>query len=130
MNIKQIDKKIAELQKKKEELIKLEETQDFQELTYKKDTYRIYRWENKEFGKFLIPKDFEFCPYFDFVELVNNKVFTMEIYKEYVCKNAFNNPDWVLVRVYLGWYGGIVAGNDYLQGSDPSGRVVLKKVRK
>ena len=132
MNTKQlIIKQIEELNKQLKEIEEQEKVKVYQEIKYKREIYRIYNWENKQFKDFPMPEDFEWCPYFDFVELINNKVFDMQQYPIcYYCKNqCINNKEWVLARLCLGRSLGVYSNNDDLADSDSDGRVVVRKVK-
>jgi len=103
---------------------------EYQEIKYKGKTYRIYKWESKPFKDFSIPKGFNWCPYIDFLELINKKIIELEEYPvEYFTEQQFelNKEKYPLSRFYLNWYSYLNSDNRYLDNSNGYGRVVLKK---
>ena len=125
-------KKIKELQLEIEELkkqIKELKNQDYQEIKYNGKIFRIYKWENKEFKDFPIPKGFHWCEYFDFIELINEEEIKLEEYPIfYYTKNQFKNnikKGWELSRVYFDRDGYVLSYDGNLQDSIGNGRVVV-----
>ena len=125
-------KKIKELQLEIEELkkqIKELKNQDYQEIKYNGKIFRIYKWENKEFKDFPIPKGFHWCEYFDFIELINEEEIKLEEYPIfYYTKNQFKNnikKGWELSRVYFDGDGNVYSDDVDWQYSDDDGRVVV-----
>lgn len=101
--------------------------------TYKTKTkeIRIYKWENKLFKDFPMPAGFDWCEYFDFVELVNNSNFEFKEFPViYLTKNQFQRNfgcDWFLSRVYLSRNGVVISNYDDLQDFSDGGRVVVSR---
>ena len=103
---------------------------EYQEIKYKDKTYRIYKWENKSLKDFPMPKGFNWCPYMDFVELINKRIIELENYPvDYVTEQQFeiNKKDFPLSRFYLNRDSLLYSNNWDLDGSSDNGRVVLKK---
>ena len=139
--MKELNKQIA--QKKKEleflenELKKEQESEklkEFQSFKLGNKEIKVYKWENKPFKDFPMPKGFGWCEYFDFVGLINEKEKELEkspVY--YYTKNQFKmniKNGWGLSRFYLD--GGLSASsnNVSLAGSIGGGRVVVSRVVK
>jgi len=125
---KELQLEIEKLQNQIKEL----ENQEYQSFKLGKKEIRIYKWENKKFKDFPMPKGFDLCEYFDFVKLINEEKIKLEEYPTYYyTKNQFKRNiknDLKLSR--LGAVGGyLYSGGDYLAGSDVDGRVVISKIR-
>ena len=121
-----LQKQIEDLQKQIKEL----GNSDFQTIKHKGNEFRIYKWENKKFTNFKIPKGYSWAKYFDVVELVNEDKleFTKPWAEVYVCKNQFKrNKKYFLSRWYLDGGSCLNSGYDYLGNSYDLGRVVLIK---
>jgi len=102
-----IEKKKAQVEKLNKDILELQkdlETQDFQTFNYKGKEIRVYKWEDKRYGDFPMPKGFDWCECQDFIDLINDKKIELEkhpIY--YFTKNIFklNLGDYPLSRLYL-----------------------------
>jgi len=105
--------------------------QEYQSFKLGKKEIRIYKWENKKFKDFPMPKGFDWCEYFDFVELINEEKIELEEYPiYYYTKNQFKKNiknNWKLSGVYLGWGGGVGSSGGGLRGSCGGGRAVVSK---
>lgn len=64
-----------------------EELELSKKIIYDGKEFRIYIWENKEFGDFPMPKGFNFAEFHDFCELVNNKKIKPNKWEVFVAKN-------------------------------------------
>jgi hypothetical protein len=121
----QLLKQIEELQNKLKEL----ENSNFQLIKHNKKEFRVYKWENKKFSDFPIPKGYNFAEFSDVTDMINKKklIFT-EPYKEtYICKNILDNKNYLLSRVCFGRSGNVFSNGGDLQYSYDDGRVVLVK---
>jgi len=94
-----------------------------------KKEFRIYKWENKPFKYFPMPKKFDWCEYSDFIYLYDNDLIELEIYPVYYFtknqskKNIKNG--WNLSRLYLGRDSYLVSSYDSLASSSSYGRVCI-----
>ena len=123
---KQLQKQTEELQAQIKEL----ENQDYEKIVHNKKEFRIYKWEDKLFKDFPIPKGYNFAEYFDVVNLINlDKIkFTKPWAETYICKSQFQkNKKYCLSRLFL--YDDLNLGsvNSDLDDSVDGGRVVLVK---
>jgi len=109
------------------------EREDYQTINYNKKEFRIYKWEDKKFKDFPMPKGYTWAEYFDVVELVNKEKleFTKPNEETYICKNPFKqNKKYCLSGLYLGYVLDLYSSNSGLEYSDDSGRVVLVKIKR
>ena len=106
------------------------ETEDYQKIIYKNKEIRIYKWENKVLKDFSMPKDFDWCEFQIFNELIENDLIKLEKPKDYFVKH-FNQKQWnkeyCLSRVYVNRDGDLDVWADDLADSDGNGRVVIIK---
>jgi len=104
--------------------------QEFQTIKHKGKEFRIFKWEDKLFKDFPIPKGFDWAKYVDVLNLANeDKLIFTEPYKEvYICKTQFKrNKNYVLSWLYLCGDSDLGSGYGGLDYSNDSGRVVLVK---
>jgi len=91
---------------------------------------RIYEW-TKRLGDFPIPKGFDWCKYFDFVDVINKDKVELERFPvEYFVKNQFKENIkkwWNLSRVCLTRSGFPNSYGDDFEFSCGNGRVVVSK---
>jgi len=126
---KQLQAEIEKLQKQIKEL----EDKDFIEIKCKKlnKTFRIYKWENKPFKDFPMPKGFNWAKYSDFVYLYDNDLIELEKYlveyyvENYSKKNIKNGYD--LSRLFVYGDGGLYSEVVVLADSGDYSRVVVVK---
>jgi len=123
---KQLQLEIEKLQKQ----LKEQENKDFIEIKVKKlnKIIRIYKWEDKVFKDFIMPKDFNWCEVNDFIYLYDNDLIKLEKYPiYYFCKYINNKHKDKLSRLYLD--GGLDLDSDWddLASSYSGGRVVVSK---
>ena len=109
------------------------ETEDYIKVICKKlkKEFRIYKWEDKKFKDFPMPKGFNWAEIFDFVYLYDNDLIELEKYPVYYYLNKIskkNNKSGLsrlcldrVLNLDLGssWYG--------LAYSDSGGRVVISR---
>jgi len=80
-----------------------------------------------------MPQGFDWCPYFDFVELINKEKINLEEYPiYYYTENQFKinkSNNYKLSRVCLNRYGDVYSDNGNLQYSNDVGRVVLMRCK-
>ena len=106
---------------------------DFQTINHKGKEFRIYKWEDKPFKDFKIPKKYDWAEYVDVIELANKDklIFTEPWAEVYICKNQFKrNKDYPLSRLCLYYDLNLSSGYVYLGSSNDNGRVVLVKLEK
>lgn len=134
---KQIEIKEKELEVLKEKL-KLEENKRFIDKNFiqiickeLKKEFRIYKWENKPFKDFPIPKDFKWCKYSDFIYLYDNDLFKIEKYPSvYITENKSNKnikKGFGVSRLFLGRLLVLFSSDKVLAGSADVGRVVVER---
>jgi len=126
---KQLLKQIEQLQIQLKEL----KNSDYTKIIHNNKEFRIYKWENKPFKEFPIPKGYDFAEYFDVVELINlDKIMFTKPWKEiYVCRNQFKrNKEYCLSRFYLNVGLNLDSNNSDLDNSNGNGRVIISKVIK
>ena len=126
-----IQQQINKLQEELKVIEESEKAKDFQSIIYNEKEFRIYKWENKPFKDFPMPEGFKWCPYFEFVELVNKEKFKAEEYPIYYYSwNPFElnhkNKYWELARAYLNGDGYWVSYGGNLASSYDNGRVVVR----
>ena len=109
------------------------EREDYQTINYNKKEFRIYKWEDKKFKDFPMPKGYTWAEYFDVVELVNKEKleFTKPYEETYICKNQFKqNKKYCLSGLCLGDGLGLGSSGSGLGSLSGSGRVVLVKIKR
>lgn len=116
--------KIKELEQEIERLKKLVN----EEIVYEDDKLKIIKWENKPISD--LPKGTEFATFQEFINLIDNKKFEMEIGFDYYTKH-FSKTQWdteyCFSRVYLLRDGSLDSIDSSLSYSIDDGRVVIKK---
>jgi len=100
------------------------ETEDYIKVICKKlkKEFRIYKWEDKKFKDFPMPKGFNWAEIFDFVYLYDNDLIELEKYPVYYYLNKISkkNNKSGLSRLYL--------DRDLNLGySNSDGRVVISR---
>lgn len=104
---------------------------EYKEIKHKGKTFRIYKWEDKEIGKFPIPKGFDFAEHSDFIELFDSKKidYPKNGWRFYFTKHFSKRKqkEKILSSSCLGRYSGLGSYDSDLAYSDNYGRVVLVK---
>ena len=96
-----------------------------------KKEFRIYKWEDKQFKDFKMPKGFDWAEHKDFIYLYDNDLIELEKYpvfyhtKNQSKKNIKNG--WSLSRLCLYWDLDLGSGGGDLADSIASGRVVISR---
>jgi len=106
------------------------ETEDYIKVICEKlnKEFRIYKWENKKFKDFPIPKGFNWASVFDFIYLYDNDLIELEKYPIYYYMNKISKKNRSgLSGLYLG--GGLCLGSLWggLADSGSGGRVIISK---
>ena len=128
-NEKQLKQEIENKQNELKELEQVEPSKVFQEFTFEGKRFKIYKWENIQYGDLInnLPKNERLAEFQEFNEAVEEKAFEMEIWSFYITKH-FNKLKWekdyCLSAGYLG-YDSQGAFDSGLWGSNGSGRVVV-----
>lgn len=124
--------KLKEQVEKLEAEIKLESEKEklkFQTFIINNKEIRIYKWEEKPFKEFPMPKDFDWCDYKDFIDLANTQ--TLEFYPiYYYMKNPYKysiEQRYELASACLNGVGDWGSSNEGLADSNGDGRVVISK---
>ena len=93
-----------------------------------KKEIRIYKWENKKFKDFPMPKGFKWTEVFDFIYLYDNNLIELEEYPvEYFMNKLSKKNKSGLSRLVLNWVLDLFSFWDYLANSYSSGRVVISR---
>ena len=109
-----------------------QEIKEFQTIICKelKKELRIYKWEDKPFKDFLMPKGFDWAEHNEFVFIYDNSLIELEKYPVvYMTKNVSKKNiknSWKLAGFYVG-SDGLVSDFGSLEDSSGSGRVVISK---
>lgn len=103
----------------------------YKTIKFKNKEYRIYKWENKPFNEFKIPKGFRLCKFQEFIELFDNKLINYpkiswdSYFLEHYSKRK--KEEGYIMRAYLYWVSYLDSGDSVLDDSSDSGRVVVVK---
>ena len=132
MSKQQIQEKIIKLQEELKKIEEAEKEQDYQKIIYKNKEFRIYKWENKQFKDFSMPKGFDFAEANEFIELYDNDKIELEVWKYYITKHISKKQQKKVLG--LSWFylsGDLVlySSNDVLANSDEGGRVVISSLK-
>ena len=86
---------------------------NFQKIVCKKlkKEFRIYKWEDKPLKDFIMPDEFDFAEFNDFIYLHDNKLIKLEVWKDYFVKHFSK------VQQAKGWFSRVDLNPDGNLGS-------------
>jgi len=119
-----------QIKKKEKELSELKAKLESQEVLFDNGKIKIIKWENKKWGDFHMPKDWDFCKFSDFIELYDSGKFKLEGWKYYAVKHfskKVQKGNYPLSRLCLDWVSFLYSNNEVLASSYSNGRVVIQK---
>lgn len=106
------------------------EIEDYKKINYKDKEFRIYKWEDKPFNEFKIPKGFRLAEHSEFIELFDEKLidYPKEGWKVYFVKHySKRKQEKYVSRCYLNGDSDLSSNNSILSNSNDYGRVVVVK---
>ena len=103
-------------------------TEDYIKIICKKlkKEFRIYKWENKKFKEFPMPKGFNWAQMFDFIYLYDNDLIELEKYPVYYFMNKISKKNG-LSGLYLDGDLNLDSIWGGLADSGSGGRVIISK---